>query len=207
VVSISFAVFVLLSTAALGAALTRGAQEPSALRVLVVFYSQSGNTEKLARAVAEGARSVDGVEVELKRVGETSERDVLAADAIVLGSPVYNANVAPAVQEFINGWPFRDAPLRDKVGAAFVTAGAISAGEEIVQMNILHSMLVFGMIVVGGPTWRQAFGASAIVAEDPAHGSDGAEERRAASEAYFHDKGKALGARVAELAVRLGRRT
>jgi NAD(P)H dehydrogenase (quinone) len=57
--------------------------------------------------------------------------------------------------------------LIEKIGAAFVTAGGISAGEELVQMNILHSMLIFGMMVAGSPGWQQPFGASGMVAENP----------------------------------------
>ena len=52
--------------------------------------------------------------------------------------------------------------MRDKVGAAFVTAGGISAGEEAVQLAILRAMLVYNMIVVGGADWTAAFGASAV---------------------------------------------
>jgi multimeric flavodoxin WrbA len=50
----------------------------------------------------------------------------------------------------MNRWPFEGTPLKDKIGAAFVSAGGISAGEELTQLSILHSMLIFGMIVVGG---------------------------------------------------------
>jgi hypothetical protein len=65
-------------------------------------------------------------------------------------------------------------------------------------MNILHSMLVFGMIVVGGPDWQQPFGASGIVAEKPFE-----TERQAGKVAeQFLLKGEALGKRVAELARR-----
>jgi NAD(P)H dehydrogenase (quinone) len=172
---------------------------PAPVRVLIAYHSAGGHTRKLAEAVASGARSVSGVEVKLAPVGEASAEDVVAADAIVLGSPVYNAGVAPPVQEFINGWPFRGAPLRDKVGAAFVTAGGISAGEELVQVGLLHSMLIFGMVVVGGGDWRSAFGASGIVSEEPF----GRQDVPGHVDDRFLARGEALGKRVAELAVRL----
>ncbi|MCZ6792698.1 MAG: flavodoxin family protein [Planctomycetota bacterium] len=178
-----------------------GARQDEAAQVLVAYYSKEGHTKAMAHRVAQGARSVEGVEVKLVTVGEATEGDILEADAIVLGSPVYNANVAPPVQEFINRWPFRGSPLKDKLGAAFVTAGGMSAGEELVQTNILHSMLVFGMVVVGGPRWRQAFGASGVVAEGPYQ----REEPKDHVDEYFLQKGEDLGKRVAELAVRLRR--
>lgn len=168
-------------------------------RILVVYYSQDGHTQALAKAVADGAGSVRGASVRLKSVADASTADVLDSDAIIVGSPVYNANVAPAVQEFINSWPFEGAPLRDKIGAAFVTAGGISAGEEITQLNILHSMLIFGMIVVGGPEWKGAFGASAVTAETPFESENGI------INPAFAQKGKALGERVARIAMQLAK--
>ena len=135
--------------------------------VLITYYSKTGNTQQMAEAVARGAQSIEGVTVVLKPVGETTSQDLLNAGAIIVGSPVYNANVAPAVQEFISSWPFEGAPLKGKLGAAFVTAGGISAGEEVTMLNILKSMLIFGMIVMGGDDYSAAFGASAISGEPP----------------------------------------
>ena len=166
--------------------------------ILISYYSQQGHTRAMAEAVARGARSAGAVTVKLLNVAETTKEDLLTADAIIVGSPVHSGNVSAEVVNFINHWPFQGAPLRDKIGAAFVTGGGISAGEELVQLNILHSMLIFGMIVVGGPDWTSAFGASAITGEPPfekaATGTSVAPE--------FVKKGEALGKRVAELAVR-----
>jgi NAD(P)H dehydrogenase (quinone) len=139
---------------------------------------------------------VEGTEVTLKTVDQVTGLDLVDADAIIVGSPVYNANVAPQVQQFITSWPFEGMPLKDKVGAAFVTAGGISAGEEITQMNILQSMLIFGMVVVGGPDWTAPFGASAIVGEPPFLPGQGLADA-------FLEKGRKLGRRVAEIAARL----
>lgn len=161
-------------------------------KVLVVYHSETGNTEQMALAVAEGAAGVDGIEVVLKNVNTIQVVDLLEAGAIIVGSPVYNANVSPEISAFIASWPFEGEPLRDKIGAAFVTAGGISAGEEIVQMNILQSMLVFGMIVVGGPDWTQPFGASAITGEKPFE-----MEGAGSISNQFLEKGRALGERVA----------
>jgi NAD(P)H dehydrogenase (quinone) len=158
--------------------------------VLIAYHS--------AEAVARGARSVKNVAVKLLSVGEAKNADVLSADAIIVGGPVYNANIAPPVQEFINRWPFEGAPLRDKIGAAFVSAGGISAGEELTQMNILHSMLIFGMIVVGGTEWRSAFGASAVTAKEPFRRT---QDGKTVGD-YFLKKAEELGKRVAELAIK-----
>lgn len=164
--------------------------------ILIVYHSKTGNTEQMARAVYEGATSVEGVVVALKTIEQATIPDILDADAIILGSPVYNANVTPEVQAFISGWPFEDTPLRDKLGAAFVTAGGISAGEEITQMNILQSMLIFGMVVMGGDDWLSPFGASAVVSEPPF------DEQQAVAP-QFLEKGVNLGRRVAAMAAKM----
>lgn len=167
--------------------------------VLIAYFSNQGHTRAMAEAVAKGARSIRNIDVKLLTVAEATNDDVLTADAIIVGSPVHNANVAVEVQQFINKWPFDGAPLKDKIGAVFVTAGGISAGEELVQMNVIHSMLVFGMIIVGGPDWRQPFGASAITGEKPF----ASPEVKDYVEDDFLKKGEALGKRVASIVTKL----
>ncbi|MFC4874455.1 flavodoxin family protein [Negadavirga shengliensis] len=159
--------------------------------VLIAYYSESGNTKAMADAVAEGVRSVEGIECVLKSMDDIREEELLEAGAIIVGSPVYNANLAPPVQEFINSWPFEDRPLKNKIGAAFATGGGISIGEEAVLLGILRSMLIHGMIVVGGEEVEAAFGASAITEEGPFGGGEIHE--------LFLKKAEGLGKRVGEL--------
>jgi len=166
-------------------------------QVLIAYHSETGNTEMLARSVADGVLSVEGVEVLLKPTSDVKESDLLHADAIIIGSPVYNAAVTPEISRFISSWPFEGAPLKDKIGAAFVTGGGISAGEELVQMNLLQSMLIFGMIVVGGSDWTQAFGASAVTSEEPF-----AAQQPEDIHPRFLEKGRKLGERVAQVTLR-----
>jgi len=167
------------------------------VHVLIAYHSETGNTEVMANAAAEGVQTVDEVIVTLKPVLEVTASDLLDADAIIVGSPVYNANVSPEISAFIASWPFEGEPLKDKIGAAFVSAGGMSAGEEIVQMNILQSMLVFGMVVVGGPDWKQPFGASSVTSEEPFSTTSPNETND-----LFLKKGHNLGVRVATIAVR-----
>lgn len=162
-------------------------------QVLITYYSITNNTKTLAEAVARGVLSVTGVSLKIKSINETTEQDLLDADAIILGSPVYNANPAPEVLGFIKKWPFKNTPLLNKIGAVFVTGGGISSGEELVQVNLLHSMMVFGMIIIGGGKWDSAFGASAITGEEPFNGP---------VKEQFLKKGEALGKRVAESVLR-----
>jgi NAD(P)H dehydrogenase (quinone) len=162
-----------------------------AQNILITYYSKTAHTQSLAEEVAKGAQSIPGVQVVLKSIAQTTTKDLLDADAIIIGSPVYNANLAPEVVQFISTWPFEGNPLKDKIGAAFVTAGGISAGEELAQVNIIQSMLVFGMIIVGGDDWTSAFGASAITNESVF--------KTAQLDKLFLQKGFSLGKRVATI--------
>lgn len=169
-------------------------QAKPTVQVLIAYHSVGGHTRSMAEAVQKGAQSVKGVDVLLRSVADVTNDEVLASDAIIVGTPVYNANVAPEVQTFINGWPLKGTPLKNRLGAAFVSAGGISAGEEATQLSILRSMLIYGMIVIGGPDWTQAFGASAVVSEKPFRTGDGTVDGQ------FLEKAEALGRRVATLA-------
>ncbi|GMQ25933.1 hypothetical protein Aoki45_26150 [Algoriphagus sp. oki45] len=165
--------------------------------VLITYFSQSGNTKILAEAVAEGAKSVEGIEVKLLAIEEVNPVELLEAEAIIVGSPVYNGNPAPPVLEFINSWPFENRPLMDKLGAAFVTGGGISIGEEGVMIDILRAMLIHGMIVMGGEEVEAAFGASAITGEGPFENEK--------MDDIFLRKGFGLGKRVAEKAMQISK--
>ena len=166
-----------------------------AQNILITYYSKTAHTQSLAEEVAKGASSIPGVQVVLKKIDQTTTKDLLNADAIIVGSPVYNANIAPEVVQFMSTWPFEGNPLKDKIGAAFVTAGGMSAGEELAQVNLLHSMLIFGMIVVGGDDWTSAFGASAITNESIF--------KTGQLDKIFLQKGFSLGKRVATIAKKM----
>lgn len=161
--------------------------------VLITYYSSSGSTKTLAESIAQGAQSVEGIKVTLLPIDQVTSQNLLSARAILVGSPVYNANIAPPVQEFLNSWPFEGRPLKNKIGAAFTTGGGISIGEELVMLNILHSMLIHGMIVMGGEETEAAFGASAITGEAPFKSGEVAD--------VFLKKGFGLGSRVAKMAL------
>ena len=135
--------------------------------ILITYHSKSGKTASMAKAIAKGAAINDNIAIIVKTIEQTTKDDLLHADAIILGSPVYNANPSSDVLKFIESWPFAGNPLKNKIGAAFVTGGGISSGEELVQVSILHAMLVFGMVVVGGDDWTAPFGAAAITNEAP----------------------------------------
>ncbi|GLE07376.1 hypothetical protein PINS_up017538 [Pythium insidiosum] len=184
----------------------------SRARVLIV-HSNGTHLNQLAHAVHSGALEVvqDSSLVRIRTVSDASfADDVLWADAVVIGSHVINANVEPQVSLFLSSWDF-SADLSHKVGAVFVTGGGISAGEELTMVNLLHSMMIFRMIIVGGERWTSAFGASGIVGEGPFQApSPRSQQLDFPTDCYpnnpdmLHDmftaKGISLGRRVASVA-------
>ncbi|KAF4325083.1 hypothetical protein BBO99_00000551 [Phytophthora kernoviae] len=152
-----------------GSAWARAHHDGEGANVLIA-YSDGPHLSKLAQAVEVGARHVLGnktASVRIRTLEDVSfTDDVMWADAVILGTHVVNANVEPKMTKFLSEWSITE-DLSRKVGAVFVTSGGISAGEELTMVNLLHSLMIFRIIIVGGERWTSAFGASAIVGEGP----------------------------------------
>jgi len=119
-------------------------------RVLVIYYSRTGNTEKMAKSVAEGARS-GGAEVTVKRVEETGLDDLLGSDGIIIGSPTYYGQMAAEVKRLFDSSSEVRGQLENRVGAAFTSAASVGGGSQTTILSILQAMLIHSMIVVGDP--------------------------------------------------------
>jgi NAD(P)H dehydrogenase (quinone) len=166
--------------------------------VLVTFHSGTGNTEKMAQGVAEGAKGVSGTTVVLKRVGDVAAADLLSSDAVIVGSPVYFGNMSGEVKTFFDNWTlkfglFQDRKMRNKVGAAFASGASVSNGKDVTMLTIVAAMLINQMVVACG---GGGFGASATTGPD----SPGIDEKEVA-------EARELGRRVAEFTALVKRRS
>jgi multimeric flavodoxin WrbA len=150
--------------------LPRQAEGAATVRVLVTYYSRTGNTEQMARAVGEGAARVSGVETTIKPVQNVTKADLEAAAGIVLGAPTYFANIPGEMKTLLDDWNWKlKVDFTDKIGGAFATAGGQVGGQEHVVVSLLLFMLHNRMIVAGplyrnertGSAWAEA-GAAAI---------------------------------------------
>jgi NAD(P)H dehydrogenase (quinone) len=130
-------------------------------KVLVVYDSKTGNTEKMAFAVAEGAKQVSGIEVAVKKVDQTSLDDLLNADGIIMGSPTYFGQMSAKLKALIDESVKIHGKLEGKVGAAFTSSGGTATGAETTLLSMLQAMLIHGMIVQGRPDDKH-FGAAAV---------------------------------------------
>ena len=142
-------------------------------RLLVLYYSTYGHVERLAQEAAEGARSVAGVTVDVKRVPETMPReaaekagakldqkapvatiDELANyDAIMIGAPTRFGRMPGQMANFLDqaGGLWATDKLVGKVGSAFTSTATQHGGQELTLLSIIHNLLHFGLVVVGLP--------------------------------------------------------
>ena len=131
------------------------------VKLLIVYDSRTGNTEKMALAVAEGAKKVDGTKVLIKPVEKAKNSDLLDADAIVLGSPTYYGDMSGKMKEFIDGSVKIHGKLVGKVGGAFTSSGGTACGAETTLLSMLHALLIHGMVVQGRHDDKH-YGATAV---------------------------------------------
>jgi len=144
-------------------------------KILIVFYSRDGSTEKLANAEAEGAKA-EGAEVRLRRVREFVGPDVMAqapgwtenaarmnalypapttddvewADGIIFGTPTRFGNCAAELKAFIDtlGGLWFQGKLNGKVGSAFVSTNTPHGGNESTIISLYNPMAHLGFIIV-----------------------------------------------------------
>lgn len=150
-----------------------------ATNVLIAYYSTYGHTFKMAQAVAEGAQSVDGTEVRLRRIPELHEAkqalstqeyyvqaqqqqadipevthdDLRWADGIIWGTPTRYGNMTSQMKQFIDttGALWQQGALEDKPTGIFTSTATIHGGQESTILTSLVPLLHLGMIFVGTP--------------------------------------------------------
>ena len=142
-------------------------------KVLVLYYSSYGHIEAMAAAVAEGAASVPGAEVFVKRVPELVPETVAAAsgmkvdqqapfatpdeladyDAIIFGTPTRFGNMAAQMRNFLDqtGGLWFTKALVGKVGSVFVSTASQHGGQETTITSFHTTLLHHGMVIVGLP--------------------------------------------------------
>jgi NAD(P)H dehydrogenase (quinone) len=141
-------------------------------KVLVLYHSMYGHIETLAKAVAEGAKTVDGVTVTLKRVPETMPEDAFKKaggkweqeaeiakpqeladyDGIIFGSPTRFGNMTGQMRNFLDqtGGLWAKGALTGKIGSVFTSSGTL-AGNETTITSFHNTLIHHGMVISGVP--------------------------------------------------------
>ncbi|MDP6786862.1 MAG: NAD(P)H:quinone oxidoreductase [Rhodospirillales bacterium] len=142
-------------------------------KVLVLYYSGHGHTETMAAAEAEGARTIPGTEVTVKRVPELVPEDVAKGadmkveqaapmaepdelanyDAIIFGTPTRFGNMAAQMRNFLDrtGGLWMKGALVGKVGSVFTSTATQHGGQETTITSFHTTLMHHGMVVVGVP--------------------------------------------------------
>ena len=142
-------------------------------KILVLYYSAWGHVEKMAEAVAEGARAVASTEVTIKRVPELVPEEVAKKsgmkldqpapiatvdelaryDAIIFGTPTRFGNMCAQMRNFLDqtGGLWMKGALVGKVGSVFASTGTQHGGQETTITSFHTTLLHQGMIIVGLP--------------------------------------------------------
>jgi flavodoxin I len=115
-------------------------------KILILYYSRTGNTQKMARAVAEGARTVPGVKVEVKYYATPEE--LTDFDATIIGIPTYHHDMTIDMKKLFEEAAVKNTNLNDKIGAAFGSYGWSGEAPRLV-IEIMKNK--FGMDVVEPP--------------------------------------------------------
>ena len=141
--------------------------------ILVLYYSSYGHVEQMARAVAEGARSVVGTDVAVKRVPELVPEDVARQsgikldqeapvanpneladyDAVIFGTPTRYGRMAAQMANFLDqtGGLWVKGALVGKVGSVFASTATQHGGQETTITSFHTTLLHHGMVIVGLP--------------------------------------------------------
>ena len=139
--------------------------------LLILFYSTSGSTKKLAHAIADGAEEF-GINVKIRTVPRVSsniektepsvpmeneiyctKEDLIECSGLAIGSPTRFGSMASSLKYFLDstGDIWATNQLVDKPGLAFTSTGSMHGGQEITLYNLITFMLHHGMIIQGTP--------------------------------------------------------
>lgn len=131
--------------------------------LLVVYTTSLGNTQKMALALADGVRSVDGTEIVLMTDVEVSIDDVRSCDALIIGTPIRHRTADSRIKKVIEDtleklWLTDE--MVGKVGGVFSVGGGygnMGAGCELAQLGVLSAMAACGMVLVTLPKTTPGF--------------------------------------------------
>jgi NAD(P)H dehydrogenase (quinone) len=117
-------------------------------KILIIYYSRSGNTKKMAYLIQKGALEEE-VEVDTKDVKSVRVDDLRQYDGIIIGSPTYYGTMAAPIKDLLDKSIKLHGKLQDKVGGAFASSANVGGGNETTILAILQGLLIHGMIICG----------------------------------------------------------
>ncbi|NLB34677.1 MAG: flavodoxin family protein [Elusimicrobia bacterium] len=118
------------------------------VKVLIVYHSRTGNTQKMAEYVKAGVEEAGALAI-LKRAEDTRPEDMNTADAVIIGSPTYYGLPAAEIKSLVDKSIKFHGEFEGKVGGAFASSANKGGGNETTIMAIIQALLIHGMIIPG----------------------------------------------------------
>ncbi len=118
------------------------------MKVLVGYYSKTGNTKQMAELIAETIEK-QGLKAHLRPVEEIKAKDLLSYEGLIFGTPTYYGTCSCQVKKLLDESVILHGKLNGKIGGAFTSSNHIGGGNETAIMSILEAMLIHGMVIQG----------------------------------------------------------
>lgn len=115
------------------------------MKIAIVYYSKSGNTQKVADLIAEGAKTISDVDVKCMSIEDIDDDFIQEAKAVVFGSPTITGTFSWQLKQWLD--TARHIKFGGKLGAVFATANYIGGGAEIAELSMIAELLVKGMLI------------------------------------------------------------
>jgi NAD(P)H dehydrogenase (quinone) len=120
-------------------------------KVLVCYYSRTGNTEEMAEKIAEVMKG-EGLDVDLAKVENMKVDELLNYDCLIFGSPTYYGSMAWPLKKLLDESVKFHGRLKGKIGGAFSSSANVGGGNETTILSILKALIIHGMVVQGEPS-------------------------------------------------------
>lgn len=120
-------------------------------KVLVCYYSRTGNTEEMAEKIAEVMKG-EGLDVDLAKVENMKVDELLNYDCLIFGSPTYYGSMAWPMKKLLDESVKFHGRMKGKIGGAFSSSANVGGGNETTILSILKALIIHGMIVQGEPS-------------------------------------------------------
>ena len=147
------------------------------INLLVLYYSHTGGTEKMADEIARGIESVEGCKALIRTVPKVSAsfekiestipeqgplyvslEDLRSCHGLALGSPTRFGNMAASLKYFLDGTSgiWTEGALINKPACVFTSTGSLHGGQESTLLSMMLPLLHHGMLILGTPYSEKA---------------------------------------------------
>lgn len=130
------------------------------MKILIVYDSRTGNTEKMAYAIRDGVVKA-GVDAEIKKIEDASIDELPHVEGLILGSPVYYGLPTGKIKQFIDESVKYHGKLDGKIGGAFTSSGGSHSGAETTLIALIEALMIHGM-VIQGTSGRNHYGPASV---------------------------------------------